>query len=118
MEPPKGEDRGSVRSFVGEALVYPPDLIPRRRLRGQSGWLQVDKEEIPLASIALLDRRLGRRRFESLELMPGEHPLLVLRMYQLRAEAEGWQAIDAGAAQPADAADRKERGTPRARPPS
>jgi hypothetical protein len=107
---------------------------------GGRGWLQVDREEVSLASIqpigeervpghhdewslhdvlagyldlalpgalastepvhralALIDRRLGRRRFEALQLAPGEHPL-VAHMYRLRAEAEGWPATDAGAA--------------------
>ncbi len=99
---------------------------------GGRGWLLVDQEEIPLASIqpfgagrhpgqhdewslhealaaylnlsiadalraeepvhralALIDRRLGRHRFEELELPAGGNPL-VLRLYRLRAEAEGW----------------------------
>jgi hypothetical protein len=107
---------------------------------GGRGWLLVDQEEIPLASIqpfgserapgqhdewslhdaladylnlaledaltaeepvhralALLDRGLGRRRFERLQLTTGEHPL-VLRLYRLRGEAEGWRATGAGAA--------------------
>jgi hypothetical protein len=107
---------------------------------GGRGWLLVDREEIPLASIqpfgagrqpgqhdewslhealadylnlsiadalsaedpvhralALIDRRLGRRRFEELDLPASEHPL-VLRLYRLRAEAEGWGAMGAGAA--------------------
>jgi len=107
---------------------------------GGRGWLLVDREEIPLASIqpfgakrepgehdewslhdaladylnlgladalraedpvhraiAFIDRRLGRRRFEELELPASEHPL-VLRLYRLRAEVEGWGATGAGAA--------------------
>jgi hypothetical protein len=106
---------------------------------GGRGWLLVDQEEIPLASIqpfqaertpgqhdewslhdaladylnlaledalkakepvhralALIDRRLGRRRFEELQLA-NEH-ILVQRMYRLRAEAEGWRGKDTGAA--------------------
>jgi hypothetical protein len=53
-------------------------------------------EEPVHRGLALLDRRLGRRRFEALNLA-SEHPL-VLRLYQLRAEAEGWRATGAGAA--------------------
>jgi hypothetical protein len=107
---------------------------------GGRGWLLVDQEEVPLASIqpygddrapgqhdewtlhdalagyldlalpgalaseepvhralALIDRRLGRRRFEGLHLGPDEPPVVV-RMYRLRAEAEGWRAFGAGAA--------------------
>jgi hypothetical protein len=48
-------------------------------------------------ALALIDRRLGRRRFEDLRLVPNEHPL-VQRLYQLRAETEGWRATGAGAA--------------------
>ena len=47
--------------------------------------------------LALIDRRLGRRRFEALRFSAGEHPLVV-RLYQLRAEAEGWRSALAGAA--------------------
>jgi hypothetical protein len=47
--------------------------------------------------LALIDRRLGRRRFEALQLSREEHPLVV-RLYRLRAEAEGWRSVLAGAA--------------------
>jgi hypothetical protein len=47
--------------------------------------------------LALIDRRLGRRRFEALRLSPEEHPVVV-RLYRLRAEAEGWRSAVAGAA--------------------
>jgi len=43
-----------------------------------------------IRALALIDRRLGRRRFEALRLAPGEHALVRLS-YSLRAEAEGWE---------------------------
>jgi hypothetical protein len=54
-------------------------------------------EEPVHRGLALIDRRLGRRRFEALRLPPEEHSLVV-RLYQLRAEAEGWRSTWAGAA--------------------
>ncbi|WP_420125901.1 SF0329 family protein [Longimicrobium sp.] len=40
-------------------------------------------------ALAMLDRRVGKRRFLRLERMDVEHPL-VQRLYRIRAEAEGW----------------------------
>jgi hypothetical protein len=42
-------------------------------------------------ALAMLDRRLGKRRFLRLEQMEREHPL-VQRLHGIRAEAEGWAA--------------------------
>ena len=39
--------------------------------------------------LAMIDRRLGRRRFEALQLSPEEHPV-VRQLYELRASAEEW----------------------------
>jgi hypothetical protein len=47
--------------------------------------------------LALIDRRLGRRRFEALQIS-AEEPPVVVRLYQLRAQAEGWRSTVAGAA--------------------
>jgi hypothetical protein len=48
-------------------------------------------------ALAMLDRRLGKRRFLRLARMEREHPL-VQRLYRIRAEAERWpSALDAGA---------------------
>jgi hypothetical protein len=47
--------------------------------------------------LALIDRRLGRRRFEALQIS-AEEPPVVVRLYQLRAQAEGWRSAVAGAA--------------------
>ena len=47
--------------------------------------------------LALIDRRLGRRRFEALRLSSDEAPIVV-RLYQLRAQAESWRSASAGAA--------------------
>jgi hypothetical protein len=43
-----------------------------------------------IRALALIDRRLGRRRFEALSLAPGEHDLVRL-FYSLRTDAEGWE---------------------------
>ena len=40
-------------------------------------------------ALAMLDRRLGKRRFLRLTGIEHEHPL-VQRLYHIRAEAEGW----------------------------
>jgi len=45
--------------------------------------------------LALIDRRLGRRRCEALRLSP-EEPAAVVRLYELRAAAEGWRNTLAG----------------------
>jgi hypothetical protein len=42
-------------------------------------------------ALAMLDRRLGKRRFLRLAQMEGEHPL-VQRLYRVRAQAERWPA--------------------------
>lgn len=53
-------------------------------------------------ALAMLDRRLGKRRFLRLENIEAEHPL-VQRLYHLRAEAEGWPVASGGAREGADA---------------
>jgi hypothetical protein len=45
-----------------------------------------------LRALAMLDRRLGRRRFEKLQVLGDEHPL-VRAFYELRGEAEEWATI-------------------------
>ena len=45
-------------------------------------------------ALAMVDRRLGRRRFEALALGQDEHPV-VRELYELRAEAEQWRATSA-----------------------
>jgi hypothetical protein len=45
----------------------------------------------------MVDRRLGKRRFERLSLDADEHPL-VFRLQGLRGEAEGWRIPERGAA--------------------
>jgi hypothetical protein len=39
-------------------------------------------------ALAIIDRRVGKRRLRMLEVGPLEHPL-VRQLYQLRCEAEG-----------------------------
>ena len=46
-------------------------------------------------ALAMIDRRLGRRRFEALRPASGEHPT-VRRLYDLRAEVEEWGSVSAG----------------------
>jgi len=48
-------------------------------------------------ALAMIDRRLGRGRFESLKLSPDEHPW-VRQLHELRAAAERWRASVGGAA--------------------
>jgi hypothetical protein len=48
-------------------------------------------------ALAMIDRRLGRRRFEALELLPEEHPW-VRQLHALRADAEQWKGSGKGAA--------------------
>ena len=48
-------------------------------------------------ALAMIDRRLGRRRFEALRLAPDEHPW-VRQLYELRGSAEHWRASVGGAA--------------------
>ena len=45
-------------------------------------------------ALAMLDRRLGKRRFVRLMDIENEHPL-VQRLYHLRAQAEGWPVASA-----------------------
>ena len=46
-------------------------------------------------ALAMLDRRLGKRRFLRLTNIEDEHPL-VRRLYHIRAEAEGWRVAQPG----------------------
>ena len=46
-------------------------------------------------ALAMIDRRLGRRRFDALRFPTSEHPT-VRRLYDLRAEAESWAPVSAG----------------------
>jgi len=48
-------------------------------------------EDAIIRGMALIDRRLGKRRFVKLSAEQVAHPL-VQRFYRLRAEAEGWPA--------------------------
>src|SRR6266542_2558251 len=48
-------------------------------------------------ALAMIDRRLGRRKFETLNLSADEHPL-VRQLHELRAAAEQWRASVVGAA--------------------
>jgi hypothetical protein len=48
-------------------------------------------------ALALVDRRLGKRRFETSSLDPDEHPIVV-QLQALRAEVEGWRVPERGAA--------------------
>lgn len=65
-------------------------------------YLDLSIEQALLASdplhraLALLDCRLGRRRFESLA-VSSEDPELVRQLYQLRADGEGWRAVGTAA---------------------
>ncbi len=61
-----------------------------------SGIEDLLSSEWPLnRALAMLDGRLGKRRFLRLEGMQREHPL-VQRLYRIRAGAQGWpSAIDA-----------------------
>jgi hypothetical protein len=43
-------------------------------------------------ALAMIDRRLGRRRFEALLLAPDEH-MIVRKLYELRADAEQWRPV-------------------------
>jgi hypothetical protein len=52
------------------------------------------KEPIHRA-LAMIDRRLGRRRFEALQLTNDEHPV-VRQLYELRGEAERWRVLSPG----------------------
>jgi hypothetical protein len=47
-------------------------------------------------ALVMVDRRLGKRRFEARPLRPNEHSLVV-RLQALRGEAEGWQVPKPGA---------------------
>jgi hypothetical protein len=59
-------------------------------------------------ALAVLDRRLGKRRLKALVLSPAEHPL-VRRLLALRLETEG---VQPAAAQPVVAADAPKSGAP------
>jgi hypothetical protein len=48
-------------------------------------------------ALVMIDRRLGRRRFEALSLSPEEHPW-VSQLHGLRADAEQWRGSGKGAA--------------------
>ena len=48
--------------------------------------------QVVVRALAMLDRRLDRRRFEKLQVPPDEHPL-VREFYELRGEAEEWATI-------------------------
>jgi hypothetical protein len=48
-------------------------------------------------ALAMIDRRLGRRRFEALKLSANEHPW-VRQLHELRASAEQWRGSVGGAA--------------------
>ena len=48
-------------------------------------------------ALAMIDRRLGRRRFEALKLSAAEHPW-VRQLHRFRAGAEQWQDSVGGAA--------------------
>ncbi|HEU4557949.1 MAG TPA: hypothetical protein VFS20_08875 [Longimicrobium sp.] len=55
-----------------------------------SGMDDLLESQWPLTrALAMLDRRLGKRRFVRLADVENEHPL-VQRLYHLRAQAEGW----------------------------
>ncbi len=47
---------------------------------------------IVIRALAMLDRRLGRRRFDQLHVASDAHPL-IRGFYELRAEAEDWATI-------------------------
>jgi hypothetical protein len=50
----------------------------------------LESTNVLIRALALIDRRLGRRRFEALRLARGEHDLV--RLFQsLRVSAEGWE---------------------------
>lgn len=53
---------------------------------------------VVIRALAMLDRRLGRRRFEKLRKQPDDHPL-VRGFYELRGEADKWTTT-AGEAAP------------------
>ena len=48
-------------------------------------------------ALAMIDRRLGRRRFEGLRLGDSEHPI-VRQLYEVRAAAEGWRKSESPSA--------------------
>jgi hypothetical protein len=51
-------------------------------------------ENVLIRAVAVVDGRLGKRRFQRLRPRPDEHPL-VWALYRLRAEAEGWGQVEA-----------------------
>ena len=57
----------------------------------------LDSPHVLHRAFALVDRRLGRRRFEARLLDSDEHHL-VIQLQALRAEAEGWRVPEPGAA--------------------
>jgi hypothetical protein len=52
----------------------------------------LESEDAIIRGMAMIDRRLGKRRFLRLDARQVAHPL-VQRLYQLRAEAEGWPTV-------------------------
>ncbi len=70
---------------------------------GLSSYLDLTIDQALVSSdplhraLAMIDRRLGRRRFEALKLSTDEHPL-VRQLHELRATAEQWQSSVGGAA--------------------
>jgi hypothetical protein len=48
-------------------------------------------------ALAMIDRRLGRRRFEGLRLGDNEHPI-VRQLYEVRAAAEEWRTSESPSA--------------------
>ena len=58
----------------------------------------LDSSDVLIRALALIDRRLGKRRFVRLP-VPGEtEHELVRRFYDLRAQAEGWRRSDGAVA--------------------
>jgi hypothetical protein len=80
METPATGSMLTCRDFVGSLHDF---------LRTDFATL-LDSDDPILRGLALLDRRLGRRRFEKIDPAALTHPF-VKKLHQLRAEAEGWK---------------------------